>query len=217
MRLRTVACFALAAALLAACATRPVAPVSPCRGVVGRVYPAVQARPDPVGHDRRTFVAMVLPGEIPVPSLPAHRFRRIRAGFPGQAQIRDGDHLPLHPVRRAVTVREGIELLEIAEMMMRLLFHPMAYALLQGAVRTGEWSGWQAFAALDGQDTRHAIGDRYNHRDQFRRECRRVRRRLPHASGSFHAQPAGHFLNELPGDPAGPAAPRDGPFDRGGM
>ena len=124
-------------------------PISQRRASAGRI--------DGFDH-RRNADALVFPGEIIVPVLPAGRLADAARLLARQAQIGDRDD-PLVGCEATVAVGKSIELLDIAERMMRLAFDPGAQARLQRAMRKLERARGQGARVLQGQHTRLARCD----------------------------------------------------------
>ncbi|MPN20248.1 hypothetical protein SDC9_167626 [bioreactor metagenome] len=86
--------------------------------------------------------------------------------FAGEPEIADRDRTHAG-LRRAVAIREGVELLHIAQWMVRLALHPGAQAGLQRTVLGRKRPRWQRATVLRGKHARLAFGDREQHRHQI--------------------------------------------------
>ena len=138
------------------------------RGDIRRAFaPLAQTRQDGLVDQRRLAAAPIFPGEIAIPIVPP-RLRRTAAivMLARQPQIADGDgaHAQL---RRPIPIRKGVELLDIAERMVRLRLHPRAQAGLQRAVLRRERPRRQRGTVARGEHPWLAIGDCHQHRHQI--------------------------------------------------
>ena len=177
-------------------------PAAPAHGrALGLLRPALQHWHDPLVQHARTAFAPVLPGEEPVDVVPGRAGSR-RALLPDQGEVGDGDHprTPGQLPRIAVTVAEGVELLDVAQLDPGLVPHPAAQAELHGPVllrvegtegdgvhrcpvAVPATSGGAGPAAdpvavlrarpADRQDARDLAGDRQDHRVEADRQARR--------------------------------------------
>ena len=81
----------------------------------------------------------------------------------------------------AITVGEGVELLDIAERQSRLPLNPGPQPRLQRTMGELERPGGQGALILDREHARFAVGDGYQHRDQIGRDVMLgLRRRRTH-------------------------------------
>src|SRR5579859_697991 len=107
-------------------------PLAAERRLARLLGPGGEPRQDQVGHQPVGPAAPILPRKIAVPVLP-RRLRRGRTGFARQPQIAERYH-PVAVARRAVAVGEGVELLDIAQRLVRLRLDPGAQAQFERAV-----------------------------------------------------------------------------------
>ena len=129
----------------------------------------------------RPSFAPVLPGQEVVPVEPAGAAGFGQTIFPHQREVPHGnDPRPAQTFARvAVTVAEGVELLDVPHLDARLLAHPAAQGQLEGAVAGGvegtEGQCLQLLAAFPGAHHEHPrlfVGDRHDHRVETDRDRR---------------------------------------------
>src|SRR5262249_2370660 len=115
--------------------TEPLAAQPPLGLTAGGIGPVFEPRLNRA-EQRRLAVAPVLPREIAIPAPPFGGGGSSRRGLASQRQIRDDQGRQRSGVvtRDPVAVAKGVELLDIAEALAGLAFHPAAQADLQRAV-----------------------------------------------------------------------------------
>ena len=125
-----------------------------------------------VADQARRAGAVVFPGEILVPVAPAG-VRRVRPLGARQAEIADRDRARAAGVAATIAIGEGVELLDVAEGVAGLPFHPGAQTRLQRAALDLEGARRQREAVVDRHHLRPPVGDRDQHGDQLDGDRRR--------------------------------------------
>src|SRR6266436_3278057 len=118
------------------------------RAIAGALRPCAQSGCDDPDHQGRRAGAPILPWQEPVPALPARIALSGRVPLSGQAEIADRNQPLPGAVTGAITVREGIKLLDIAEWMMGLALDPGSQADLKSPMARLERAGGQRFEVL---------------------------------------------------------------------
>jgi hypothetical protein len=111
--------------------------------------------------------APILPRQKTVPGLPAWIALSRCVRLPGQPEIADRNQTFAGAVMCAITICEGVKLLDVPQRMMGLALDPGSEPDLERPMARLERAGGQRFGVLDRKDARLLPGDGHDDRGQL--------------------------------------------------